>query len=155
MSIEILKAGAEDIEAVYEIERGIFSNPADIKQLEAMLNNPIYSIYTATAGGRITGYVIFYTVVDEAFIVSIAVSEEERGQGTGGLLLDKCIYICKENDCATLSLEVRKSNAPAIRLYESRGFINCGGIKNYYEKPVEDAIIYTKYFEDNHENSVF
>ena len=38
-------------------------------------------------------------------------------------------------------LEVRKSNTPAIKLYESLGFISVGVSKNHYKLPTEDAIL--------------
>ncbi len=42
------------------------------------------------------------------------------------------------------TLEVRVSNVPAIRLYESLGFVSEGIRKHFYEKPVEDALIMWK-----------
>ena len=42
------------------------------------------------------------------------------------------------------TLEVRVSNAPAIRLYEKLGFENKGIRKNFYENPIEDAMIMWK-----------
>ena len=41
-------------------------------------------------------------------------------------------------------LEVRQSNLPAIALYEKMGYKNIGIRKNFYEKPVEDAVIMSK-----------
>ena len=43
-----------------------------------------------------------------------------------------------------LTLEVRQSNAPAIALYESMGFLPEGRRKNFYRQPTEDAILMTK-----------
>ena len=42
------------------------------------------------------------------------------------------------------TLEVRKSNAAAIALYEKLGFVSEGIRKNFYEKPAEDAVIMWK-----------
>lgn len=39
------------------------------------------------------------------------------------------------------TLEVRVSNAPAIRLYEKFGFVSEGIRPGFYEKPTEDAMI--------------
>lgn len=38
-------------------------------------------------------------------------------------------------------LEVRASNEPAIRLYESNGFQHVGRISRYYHRPEEDALV--------------
>ena len=40
-----------------------------------------------------------------------------------------------------MTLEVRSSNQPAINLYKKLGFTEAGTRKNFYAKPVEDAII--------------
>ena len=48
--------------------------------------------------------------------------------------------------CAFLSLEVRESNLPALALYRGHGFVRAGLRKNFYRKPVENALILTKYF---------
>ena len=39
------------------------------------------------------------------------------------------------------TLEVRRSNAPALRLYEGAGFRLMGVRPNYYSQPVEDALV--------------
>ena len=44
----------------------------------------------------------------------------------------------------SLTLEVRDSNEPAIRLYESLGFRQVGLRKRYYFHPTEDARILKK-----------
>ena len=43
-----------------------------------------------------------------------------------------------------LLLEVRVSNAPAIRLYEKLGFVQVGRRPRYYTNPREDALILRK-----------
>ena len=43
-----------------------------------------------------------------------------------------------------MTLEVRKSNGPAIHLYEQAGFRVEGERKNFYESPREDAFIMWK-----------
>ena len=40
-----------------------------------------------------------------------------------------------------VTLEVRASNKPALQLYQSAGFKQEGVRRNYYTKPVEDALI--------------
>ena len=52
------------------------------------------------------------------------------------------------NRLAFLTLEVRPSNAAAIALYRRFGFQEVGRRKNYYDLPKEDALILTRYFEE-------
>ena len=47
-----------------------------------------------------------------------------------------------------VTLEVRAGNLPAISLYEKHGFAKVGLRKKYYSYPVEDAILMTKYMNE-------
>ena len=47
-----------------------------------------------------------------------------------------------------MTLEVRKSNIAAKKLYEKLGFNSVGIRPKYYEDNKEDAIIMWKYFKD-------
>ena len=49
-----------------------------------------------------------------------------------------------ENEMNFITLEVRKSNAPAINLYQKMGFENVGIRPRFYTAPDEDAVIMTK-----------
>lgn len=61
-----------------------------------------------------------------------------------GLCSGALIDHCRESGASFLTLEVRQSNAPAIALYESMGFLPEGRRKNFYRQPTEDAILMTK-----------
>ena len=45
-------------------------------------------------------------------------------------------------------LEVRKGNLAAQKLYEHCGFLCVGMRKNFYQKPVEDALVMAFHKED-------
>ena len=51
-----------------------------------------------------------------------------------------------ENEMNFITLEVRKSNTPAIRLYEKAGFEYVGIRPHFYTSPDEGAVIMTKNF---------
>ena len=57
---------------------------------------------------------------------------------------DAVISHMVENDLLSLFLEVRKSNLAAVNLYKKHGFINVRVRKDYYNDPVEDAIVMTR-----------
>ena len=48
---------------------------------------------------------------------------------------------CKKNEIKYITLEVRASNEPAIKLYEKYGFKSLGTRKGYYQNNNEDALI--------------
>ena len=47
-------------------------------------------------------------------------------------------------DTSEYFLEVRESNETAIALYSRQGFVKEGIRKNFYEQPVENAVIMFK-----------
>lgn len=74
-------------------------------------------------------------------INNVTVAEAYRGQGIGRLMLSALIKWGREIGIENYTLEVRVSNAPAVRLYESLGFTSAGIRPRFYERPVEDAMI--------------
>lgn len=74
-----------------------------------------------------------------ARLYSIAVAPQVRGKGLGQILLSTCETRARMRGCRHLSLEVRASNRPAIKLYRSAGFENAGLIAGYYDDG-EDAL---------------
>lgn len=98
---------------------------------------------TAHTTEYIAGYVGVWLMVDQAHIVAIAVREAFRGLGLGELLLAEAVDLALENRQDSLTLEVRKSNLLAQRLYEKYRFLKVGVRKRYYSDNHEDAIIMT------------
>ncbi len=60
------------------------------------------------------------------------------------MLLSELIKEAGESGIKKIFLEVRESNIPAISLYNGFGFKQVGMRKDYYEKPVENALLMLK-----------
>jgi ribosomal-protein-alanine N-acetyltransferase len=90
------------------------------------------------------GYGGIMTVLDESDVVNIAVLPNFRCKGYGRMLLQSLEDMARKNGASLLHLEVRQSNVPAIGLYEGFGFTTDGIRKNYYTKPLENAVLMTK-----------
>ena len=71
----------------------------------------------------------------------IAVFPEFRGQGYSRELMDRMEKSAAEKAVNALSVEVRAGNEVALGLYQSYGFREEARRKNYYQQPVEDAVI--------------
>jgi ribosomal-protein-alanine N-acetyltransferase len=71
--------------------------------------------------------------------MNIAVDPDARGRGIGSALLEE--LFSRGGHDAGYTLEVRTSNAPAIRLYERFGFHPAGMRTRYYADTGEDALI--------------
>ena len=52
-----------------------------------------------------------------------------RGQGVGARLFDTAVAYLRELGCATIELSVTETNAAAIALYQSRGFVLTGNVE--------------------------
>lgn len=89
---------------------------------------------------RIAGYCIV-RVLDEAELLLIATDEHKRRKGIAEAIMKKVFDICEEKKASYIFLEVREGNAAARKLYEKLGFSVISRRKNYYNSPVEDALI--------------
>lgn len=83
-------------------------------------------------------------ILDEATIMDIVTKKSKRQKGFAKLLLNELITLAKQENCTTMTLEVREHNLPAIRLYELFGFQEVGMRKHYYQNG-DTAILMTTY----------
>lgn len=141
MDIRFRKATKNDIDDIYYVETHCFRTPWSKDSIRDDINENDRALYVvATDNGRIIGFCAMHTVLDEGHIMNLAVLEEFRGQRIGEKLLKKAFeFVPAEVTCYTL--EVRASNASAIKLYTRLGFKRYGLRPGYYEDTGEDAII--------------
>jgi len=141
----IRRMQAEDLTEVCRIEKENFSIPWSEKSfLESMERNDTVFL-TALLGEEIAGYVGCYCIAGTGEITNVAVKSACRRKGIGGLLLEKLYEESAALDTKEFFLEVRESNEAAIALYSCQGFVKEGIRKNFYEKPVENAVIMWKH----------
>lgn len=145
----ILQATPEMIPQIASIEIETFSDPWSEHSLSTCLPDDQHDFFVAMDEDRqVLGYISFMSVLDEGYINNVAVREEARHVGIGSALVNESIRRGKERKLSFLTLEVRASNDPAIALYEKHGFVEVGRRRGYYEKPKEDAILMTLFFEE-------
>ena len=89
----------------------------------------------------VVAYIIFWLVVDEVHLHNLAVKKEYRGQGLAFKLMEAMAEIAGENEITDQTLEVRRSNTEAIKLYEKCGFVVKGIRPLYYTDTHEDALV--------------
>ena len=144
--IHIVPFAEAHVKAVAQIERACFADPWTEDGLREELDNRCARFLTAVdAGGAVAGYIGCHTVLDEGYIANVAVSPAFRRRGIGRKLVQALLE--QSADLAFVTLEVRASNEPAIRLYERCGFQPVGTRKNFYSHPTEDALLMTRCFE--------
>ena len=132
-----------DLDAIVAIENASFSNPWTREMYVRELQNPdvsfLYVLRLPEKG--IVAFCSFWMVLDEVHINNLAVRHDHRGQGLGAALLEHVLQAAASRGAGRATLEVRRSNTPARRLYERLGFEIAATRPNYYVSPAEDALI--------------
>jgi ribosomal-protein-alanine N-acetyltransferase len=133
---------AEDIPAILELEAETLSAWSR-EQLEDELQQPtgFQFVVRNETTEKIQAVLCGRIIADEAEILKLSVAESARQKGVGSQLLDFVLNYCREKGAKNCFLELRASNTAARKLYETRGFFRVGSRKNYYNEPVEDAIL--------------
>ena len=137
---------SEHIPQIALLEKECFSSPWSENALMQELENSNLHFLSAIEDAEVCGYIGVQEICGEAYITNIAVFEKQRGRGVGRALLKKACDDAEIRNCEFTTLEVRKNNGKAISLYLSEGFEEAGIRKNFYSDPIEDGLIYTKYF---------
>jgi [ribosomal protein S18]-alanine N-acetyltransferase len=140
-----------DLDAVIAIEEASFNNPTARTWYDDELQRPdvchIYLLETASApeGPWVTvAFCAFWFIVDQIHINNLAVHPDHRSRGYGRALLAHVLEAASDLGATSATLEVRRSNVAARRLYESAGFLLVGVRTSYYTNPIEDALILTR-----------
>ncbi|QNU67650.1 ribosomal protein S18-alanine N-acetyltransferase [Ruminiclostridium herbifermentans] len=140
--IEVVEMGLEHLDDVMIIESLSFKIPWSRSSfIEELVDNKLAFYFAAVSGGRVIGYGGVWKIFDEGHITNIAVHPEFRRCGAASAIMERILYMCNENEIKSLTLEVRKSNIAAQKLYEKYGFKAEGIRKRYYSDNNEDALI--------------
>ena len=134
-----------DLPEVLDIERESFPSP----WMEGMFTKELSSTHSVCLAVRVNveeksvvvAYIIFWLVADEVHLHNLAVKKEYRRQGLAFNLMEAMAEIAGKNEIKEQTLEVRKSNTEAIKLYEKCGFVVKGIRPLYYADTHEDALI--------------
>ena len=144
MKFTIVPMQPRHIPQLAALETICFSDPWPETAFLPELQNELSVWLVAEHDGKVAGYIGSQIVPDEADMMNLAVAPEFRRQGLGRKLALALFDALRAHSVVSLTLEVRDSNEPAIRLYESLGFRQVGLRKRYYFHPTEDARILKK-----------
>ena len=133
----------DDIKAVSEIESVSINPPWSYKAICDFAEYDTNRILVAKLCDTVVGYITYSVVLDEVQIANVATHPDFRQLGIGKKMLSFLNETSKKDNMYVITLEVRQSNTPAIKLYEKCGYQEVGRRKNYYKNPTEDAILYS------------
>lgn len=142
VTARVVAAAKGHLESILRIEREAFSDPWSAEAFLGMIDSPLALFFVAVdAETEVVGYVAAAGIREDGEIFNIAVCSAQRGRGIGGTLLDFALDALRKQLVGRVILEVRESNAAAIGLYKSRGFEELSQRRNYYRRPVENALV--------------
>ncbi len=135
----------EDVDQVLAIEHASFSMPWSKNLFLSEFRSPdVSTLIVALADGPervVVGYLVFWLVHDEMHILNLAVAPGFRRGRVARKMVLAGLRHAFQKGARRAFLEVRFSNTAAQKLYSSIGFTGTSLRKEYYDNPVEDAVI--------------
>jgi [ribosomal protein S18]-alanine N-acetyltransferase len=141
--VDIRRLAYADLPQVIAIERRAFPTPWSLAMFVLELSKPSGVCLTASLDRRMAGYLICSRYDTVWHVMNVAVDPDARRRGVASALLVRLLEeVGAEGTTGPrFTLEVRRSNDAAIRLYERFGFRVAGMRRRYYQDNGEDALI--------------
>lgn len=133
-----------DVPFISRLEEETFSMPWSEASFLQMIEQEDARYFVAEEDGQLLGGCGLLLIAGEGNITNVAVAKEARRRGVGTGLLRHLLSEGEKEGLSAYTLEVRVSNTAAIGFYRKLGFVSEGIRPNFYEKPVEDAMIMWK-----------
>jgi len=134
-----------DLDAVETLQRRAFAHPWSAALLRAELDHSWSTVLLAeqvdAERRELMGVVVFWIIHDELHILNVASSPDFQRRGVARTLITEALDRARDRHCRLATLEVRRSNLPAIALYEGFGFRTVGVRPRYYAQEGEDALV--------------
>lgn len=134
-----------DLPAVMAIEHQAFTNPWSTEMVKKELTQDWSTVLvleeSSPSGWQLRAFAIFWLVADEVHVLNVATDQVVRRRGFGRKVMDAVLATGRTQKCTLATLEVRRSNEAAIKLYTSLGFRAVGMRPSYYQDNREDAVI--------------
>ena len=144
--IHFRAAREADLARLLELERAAHVHPWSEKQLGRELTHAYATVLCAgpEAGegstAPIAGFVVYWIIHVEHVELDVVTATEARRSGIGQALIVEALKDSERRGATRALLEVRSSNAPAIALYRSIGFLHDTVRRGYYQDG-EDAVL--------------
>jgi ribosomal-protein-alanine N-acetyltransferase len=137
---EIRRLLYTDLPQVIAIERRVFPTPWSLAMFVLELSKQTGVCLAALRERRLVGYLVCSRYDTVWHVMNVAVDLAHQRTGLATELLS-ALYARVGDEQARFTLEVRRSNAVAIHLYEREGFRAAGIRRRYYQDNGEDALV--------------
>jgi ribosomal-protein-alanine N-acetyltransferase len=138
--LEIRRLTYADLPQVISIERRAFPTPWSLAMFVLELSKPSGVCLAALQDGRLVGYLVCSRYERVWHVMNVAIDPEHRRKGIATALLIRLFDRVADEE-ARFTLEVRRTNAAALALYEGFGFRVAGVRRRYYQDNGEDAYV--------------
>jgi ribosomal-protein-alanine N-acetyltransferase len=143
--VEVRRLSYQDLPQVIAVERRVFPTPWSLAMFVLELSKQSGICLAATDRGadgerRLVGYLICSRYDTVWHVMNVAVDNDHQRRGIASAMLAD-LYQRVGDEHARFTLEVRRSNAVAIHLYEREGFRAAGTRRRYYQDNGEDALV--------------
>jgi ribosomal-protein-alanine N-acetyltransferase len=133
---------ARDLDGILAVDAATFERPWTREMyVWEETHSDVARFYVARDGASIVAYCAGWVIFDELHINNLAVDPAWRRRGVASALLRFVLAEAGAEGALRATLEVRRSNEPARKLYERFGFAFAGVRAGYYREPVEDALV--------------
>jgi [ribosomal protein S18]-alanine N-acetyltransferase len=146
--VNIRKAEIEDIKSVFEIQQKQNLSYWSIEDYQSEIDNNDAVFLVAESEDKIVGFILarLITTLKVAEIVNLAVVGKYQKREIGKILLTELSKILITANYKKIELEVREQNLKAINFYLKNNFIKDGIRKNFYQNPVDNAVLMSHKF---------
>lgn len=134
------QATPRDAAAIATLHGASFQRGWSDGEVERLLMEHNVLAHRITIGRTLIGFILSRTAVDEAEILSVAVTSARRGRGFAGSLLNLHLGRLAGIGARAVFLEVGEDNLPARRLYARLGFAEVGRRPGYYPRSNGQAV---------------
>ncbi|MBC7387062.1 MAG: ribosomal protein S18-alanine N-acetyltransferase [Cryobacterium sp.] len=131
----------EDLDAILSVEKRVHTVPWEKAHFQGELEKSYSRLWVLTddeTDSIVYGYAVFWVMGESAEVLNIAVDIPHRGLGLAKLMLQQIINEAMRLGLENLMLDVRKSNLPAVGLYQRAGLSITQYRKGFYSNG-EDA----------------
>jgi ribosomal protein S18 acetylase RimI-like enzyme len=132
----IREAVQGDLDDLMRIEEESFQDERFSRNLlELFMNGDEFEAVVCEVEGTVVGYAAAYIEPGvRTRVLSLAVDKEHRGLGIGRSLMRRIEEGARSSGSMEITLEVRLTNVPAVRLYLVEGYMIKGTVADYYGK---------------------
>ena len=111
------------------------------RELQLPMSHTLLAVGRREQGDQIDGFINFWIAADEVQLHKIVVSRPVQRRGVARRLFQAMTDQALARNLSRATLEVRRTNEAAVKLYKTFGYQVVAVRKGYYDETGEDALI--------------